>query len=121
MVKVLVLKRGKERIHCARDRMRHGCRLRAYRDVFTASLECSVFFPSDPVVSSCLLGKGVRYNGSDVAVDNADFDWLVEAQNIITFCPEISAGLTIPRAPADVKYYSLSRGEKSIMVRLVVS
>ncbi|QFT56499.1 hypothetical protein FIU95_18290 [Microbulbifer sp. THAF38] len=47
----LLLKRGKERIHCARDRMRHGCRLRAYRDVFTARLERSVFFPSDLVVT----------------------------------------------------------------------
>ncbi len=31
--------------------MRHGCRLRAYKDVFTACPGRGVFIPFDPVVS----------------------------------------------------------------------
>ncbi|WP_226647096.1 DUF523 domain-containing protein [Microbulbifer variabilis] len=54
------------------------------------------------LVSSCLLGCTVRYNGSDVAVNSKDFNWLVYSQEIVSFCPEVSAGLPIPRVPAEI-------------------
>ncbi|GAA5445961.1 hypothetical protein Misp06_04168 [Microbulbifer sp. NBRC 101763] len=54
------------------------------------------------LVSSCLLGCAVRYNGTDVEVYNSDFDWLVETQEIVPLCPEVAAGLPIPRAPAEI-------------------
>ncbi|WP_444891514.1 DUF523 domain-containing protein [Microbulbifer sp. DLAB2-AA] len=54
------------------------------------------------LVSSCLLGCAVRYNGSDVEVHNNDFDWLIETQDIVPLCPEVAAGLPIPRDPAEI-------------------
>ncbi|WP_444920809.1 DUF523 domain-containing protein [Microbulbifer sp. CnH-101-G] len=54
------------------------------------------------LVSSCLLGCAVRYNGSDVEVDSKDFNWLVDTQEVVPLCPEVSAGLPVPRAPAEI-------------------
>lgn len=55
------------------------------------------------LVSSCLLGCKVRYNGSDLMAHNAAFRTLTTQHNIVPFCPEVSAGLPIPRAPAEVQ------------------
>ncbi|ABV87465.1 DUF523 domain-containing protein [Shewanella pealeana] len=54
------------------------------------------------LVSSCLLGCNVRYNASQIEVNSADFDDVVKSHSIISFCPEVAAGLVIPRAPAEI-------------------
>jgi uncharacterized protein YbbK (DUF523 family) len=50
-----------------------------------------------------LLGCKVRYNASDLKAINREFEKLVAAHNIISFCPEVSAGMSIPRAPSEIK------------------
>ena len=55
------------------------------------------------LISACLLGCKVRYNASDLKVINSEFEKLVAAHHIISFCPEVSAGMSIPRAPAEIK------------------
>jgi uncharacterized protein YbbK (DUF523 family) len=55
------------------------------------------------LVSSCLLGCKVRYNGGDVNVDDKCFEQLIENYEIIPFCPEVSAGLLIPRPSAEIQ------------------
>ena len=55
------------------------------------------------LVSSCLLGCKVRYNGSDVDVDDKCFEQLAKKYEIIPFCPEISAGLMTPRPSAEIQ------------------
>ncbi|MEJ2765163.1 DUF523 domain-containing protein [Photobacterium sp. MCCC 1A19761] len=54
------------------------------------------------LVSACLLGSKVRYNGSDLKAEGDDFAWLLRTQHIVSFCPEVSAGLPTPRAPAEI-------------------
>lgn len=54
-------------------------------------------------MSSCLLGCPLRYNGADVAVYNTDCAWLLETQHVIPLCPEVSAGLPVPRVPAEIQ------------------
>ncbi len=54
------------------------------------------------LVSSCLLGFNVRYNGSCINTENNSFKILAEQHEIIPFCPEVSAGLPIPRPPAEI-------------------
>ncbi|WHI44486.1 DUF523 domain-containing protein [Microbulbifer sp. JMSA004] len=54
------------------------------------------------LVSSCLLGCAVRYNGSHVEVHNNHFDWIIETQEIVPLCPEVVAGLPVPRVPAEI-------------------
>lgn len=54
------------------------------------------------LISSCLLGHKVRYNGSSLAVEEKDFKKLVSLNEIILFCPEISAGLPTPRPSVEI-------------------
>lgn len=53
------------------------------------------------LVSSCLLGSPVRYNGTakPVRADLVD-RWRAEGR-LVPFCPEVSGGLPVPREPAE--------------------
>lgn len=55
------------------------------------------------LVSACLLGRKVRYNGKDLAVADVRFRQLDEDHEVVPFCPEVSGGLTTPRAPAEIR------------------
>jgi uncharacterized protein YbbK (DUF523 family) len=58
------------------------------------------------LVSSCLLGNKVRYNRSSLSIKRSDYDWLSSTFQIVPFCPEVSAGLPTPRAPAEIIFGS---------------
>ncbi|MFD0853743.1 2-thiouracil desulfurase family protein, partial [Actinomadura adrarensis] len=52
------------------------------------------------LVSSCLLGSRVRYNGTAKTVHTGLVDrWRTEGR-LVPFCPEVSGGLPVPREPA---------------------
>ena len=54
------------------------------------------------LVSACLLGHPVRYNGSAKTVNHPALDqWLREGR-LISICPELTAGFSVPRAPAEI-------------------
>jgi len=54
------------------------------------------------LISSCLLGEAVRYNGSHARIDHPLLTrWQAEGR-LVSFCPEVSAGLSIPRPPAEI-------------------
>ena len=55
------------------------------------------------LVSACLLGEKVRYNGKD-AVSGSDIlrGWLAE-DRVLPFCPEVAGGLGVPRPPAEIQ------------------
>ena len=54
------------------------------------------------LVSACLLGNKVRYNGSDVPCESDLLSkWQAEGR-LVPFCPEIAAGFGVPRAPAEI-------------------
>ncbi|MCL6572718.1 MAG: DUF523 domain-containing protein [Bacillus sp. (in: Bacteria)] len=52
------------------------------------------------LVSSCLAGLEVRYNGSHSL--NKEIYKLVEKNKAITICPELLGGLSTPREPAEI-------------------
>ncbi|SNX49704.1 hypothetical protein VTH8203_03352 [Vibrio thalassae] len=54
------------------------------------------------LISSCLLGNKVRYNASGLSVAKQDLAWLKSHVELIAMCPEVYAGLSIPRAPAEI-------------------
>ncbi|MDD9174019.1 DUF523 domain-containing protein [Aliivibrio sp. S2TY2] len=54
------------------------------------------------LVSSCLLGCKVRYDGNNLEVNTSEFDEFIESNDIISFCPEVAGGLPIPRIPAEI-------------------
>jgi uncharacterized protein YbbK (DUF523 family) len=51
-------------------------------------------------VSACLLGENCKYDGGNNYSDRvAEF---IKGHDVITMCPEVVGGLTIPRVPAEI-------------------
>ena len=55
------------------------------------------------LVSACLLGSKVRYNGRDLPCSNDVLKEWYQKGRIVPVCPEVAAGLPIPRPPAEIK------------------
>ncbi len=54
------------------------------------------------LVSACLLGEAVRYNGGDKRSDHDILQrWLREGR-VVSVCPEVAGGLSVPRPPAEI-------------------
>lgn len=54
------------------------------------------------VVSACLVGAKVRYDGADNYCDNMVFcKWLAEGR-MVTVCPEFASGCSVPRPPVEI-------------------
>jgi uncharacterized protein YbbK (DUF523 family) len=55
------------------------------------------------LVSACLLGQPVRYDGKSKPIK--EIDWLMALKatdSLVIMCPEVMGGLTTPRPPAEV-------------------
>lgn len=59
-------------------------------------MECKI------LVSACLVGKRVRYDGS-VAPVNDQLRKLHADGRVVLFCPEVEGGLSVPRPPAEIQ------------------
>ncbi len=55
------------------------------------------------LVSACLMGFRVRYNGSDKARVIAQLSQWQQEQRLVIHCPELAAGLPVPRPPAEIQ------------------
>jgi len=56
------------------------------------------------LISSCLLGENVKYNGGNNAItQNAFIQKLKSLNLLISICPEVEGGLSIPRTPVEIK------------------
>jgi len=54
------------------------------------------------LVSACLVGEIVRYDGKQVHYsDNVLAHWQQE-RRLVAWCPEVAAGLCVPRSPAEI-------------------
>ncbi|EBA11983.1 hypothetical protein RCCS2_11839 [Roseobacter sp. CCS2] len=55
------------------------------------------------LISACLVGRPVRYNGTDKTTDAADIiaRWGCEGR-LVPLCPEIAVGFPTPRPPAEI-------------------
>jgi len=54
------------------------------------------------LVSSCLLGEPVRYDGRSVPCGQEIIQrWLAEGR-VVPVCPELAGGLPVPRPPAEL-------------------
>ena len=54
------------------------------------------------LLSACLLGNPVRYDGKSKTLQNPVLDQLLAQDRVISFCPEVAAGLPVPRAAAEI-------------------
>ena len=55
------------------------------------------------LVSACLLGHPVRYDGAGMAQNHPLFQRWKKEGRLIGFCPEVSGGLPTPRPPAEIQ------------------
>lgn len=56
------------------------------------------------LVSSCLLGNPVRYDGAGKRCDDAILQAWIAAGRVVPFCPEVAGGLPTPRPPAEIRH-----------------
>lgn len=54
------------------------------------------------LVSACLMGFQMRYNGSEKAQLAATLSRWQQADRLVIHCPELAAGLPTPRLPAEI-------------------
>ena len=55
------------------------------------------------LISACLLGQKVRYDGRDNLQSHARLQEWIKAGNVVTICPEMAGGLPTPRPPAEIE------------------
>ncbi len=54
------------------------------------------------LISACLLGDSVRYDGQHKLLDHPIIKNWSDAGYLLKQCPEVSGGLSIPRLPAEI-------------------
>ena len=54
------------------------------------------------LVSSCLLGQPVRYDGQSKGLTSDILTQWLQEKRVVAFCPEVAGGLPTPRAPAEI-------------------
>jgi len=55
------------------------------------------------LISSCLMGQPVRYDGAAKRVANPHLTRWLAAGRLIAFCPELAGGFAVPRLPAEIE------------------
>ena len=55
------------------------------------------------LLSACLLGNPVRYDGRAKNLEDPLLQQLVDADRVISFCPEVEGGLPVPRPAAEIQ------------------
>ncbi len=58
---------------------------------------------SKVLISACLLGEKVRYDGKVKLYNHPIFEKLIMENRVISCCPEVDGGLSIPRIPSEIK------------------
>ena len=55
------------------------------------------------LISSCLLGENVKYDGGNNSISENNFIQFLKEQNLLVpVCPEVDGGLTVPRVPVEI-------------------
>jgi len=55
------------------------------------------------LISSCLVGENVKYNGKNNLID---LTMLKDKYELVPFCPEVAGGLPTPRPPSEIICYT---------------
>ncbi len=54
------------------------------------------------LISGCLLGAKVRYNGEDKLIEHQLVNQWIKERRFVSVCPEMAGGLPTPRPPAEM-------------------
>lgn len=73
------------------------------------------------LISACLLGQKVRYDGGDCLQNHPRLQAWIKAGNTVTICPEMAGGMPAPRPPSEIQGgktgAAVLKGEAKIMNR----
>ena len=58
------------------------------------------------LISACLLGHKVRYDGKDNLQTHPRLQAMIAAGEVVTLCPEMAGGLPTPRPAAEIQHTS---------------
>ena len=53
------------------------------------------------LISACLLGEAVRYDGQSKPSDHLCFQTWMKEKRVVSICPEVLGGLSVPREKAE--------------------
>lgn len=71
------------------------------------------------LVSACLLGQPVRYHGRGAACKHPVLQRWCDEGRVIPVCPEVAAGMSIPRLPAEISQarggFAVLEGEATVL------
>jgi len=59
--------------------------------------------PSKILISACLMGDNVRYDGNNKLLEHPILHQWKKNNCLLSICPEVTGGLPIPRAPAEIQ------------------
>lgn len=59
--------------------------------------------PDKILVSACLLGHAVRYDGKGKPLAHPLLEQWKQEGRVVTICPEMAAGMPVPRPPAEIE------------------
>ncbi|RCV54701.1 DUF523 domain-containing protein [Marinitenerispora sediminis] len=71
------------------------------------------------LVSACLMGQRVRYDGGAKTSAHPAFERWRRERRLVSFCPEVSGGLPVPRPPAEIETGATSRDVLAGAARIV--
>ncbi|MDK1488748.1 DUF523 domain-containing protein [Sinorhizobium sp. 7-81] len=71
------------------------------------------------LVSACLMGHAVRYDGASKPLSHPAIDRWREEGRLVTICPEMSAGMPVPRPPAEIEHAQVGADVLSGNARVV--
>ena len=69
------------------------------------------------LVSACLLGDPVRYDGRSKTFKNDKLDDLLKQDRVVRFCPEVAGGLPVPRDASEIQQgdgFSVIAGQSTV-------
>ncbi len=55
------------------------------------------------LISACLLGHAVRYDGKGKPLAHAAIERWKQEGRLVTICPEMAGGMAVPRPPAEIE------------------
>ncbi len=71
------------------------------------------------LISACLLGEPVRYDGKSLATEHSLIKAWQTQQRLIAFCPEVAGGLSTPRDAAEIIVRSSNTARSSDVPNLL--
>ena len=74
------------------------------REMYNGALTSITFGQSMQriLISACLAGAAVRYDGTDLLLDDGRLETLRQEGRLVAVCPEVAGGLAVPRVPAEI-------------------